>query len=103
MPASVEETDDGVTVRVELPGVDPKLIDVQVAGDVLTIAVEETVGSGDGSAARPHRFGTFRQSITLPVPIDPNLTDARSENGVLIVELKRAADSMPKRIEVKPA
>ena len=103
MPASVEETNEGVTVRVELTGVDPELIDVQVAGDILTIAVENPVGSGDGSATQPHRFGTFRQSVALPAPIDPSLTSARSELGVLVVDLKKAEDSMPKRIAVTQA
>ena len=101
MPASVEETQDGVVVKIELPGVDPKLIDVQVAAETLTISVEKTVEGGEAHADGVHRFGSFRQSISLPVPVDPALTDATSEHGVLKVVLKKAADAMPKRITVK--
>ena len=100
IPAAVEERENAVVVKVELPGVDPDKIDVDLVGDQLTIALEADDGSQAG-AGKLHRFRSFRQSLRLPCAVDPDAVTATSKHGVLTVELMKPAESRPKRIAVK--
>ena len=99
LPATIEEKEGAVFVRVELPGVDPEQIGIDLVGEDLTISVETEEENGNGEGA-PHRFRAFRQTLRLPCAVDPNEVSASSRHGVLTVELKKPVESMPKRIRV---
>jgi len=103
-PASIEETEQGVVVRVELPGVDPELIDVDLVERQLTVSIErqETNGS-EGGHATAGRFRAFRQAFRLPYAVDPEAVVAETRHGVLTVTLPKPAEAMPKRIPVNGA
>jgi len=100
----VAENEREVTVRVEIPGVDPKDLDITVAGGQLTLAGEKkesTEQSGKDFYHTETRYGSFRRSIPLPEAVDPQQVDAEYSNGVLLIRLKKSSSTPSKRIEVK--
>ena len=98
---------DAVLVRCDLPGVDPKDIEVSLDGDQLKIAGErkhEHDKEDEGSRYGERRFGRFERTLTMPEGLDPEKIVARSTNGVLEVTLplivKPAARRVPVQVEV---
>ncbi|MFQ5589728.1 MAG: Hsp20/alpha crystallin family protein [Phycisphaerae bacterium] len=98
------ETAQDVIVKAEMPGVDPKDIDVAISGNVLTISGEkrECAERTEGCCHQSERrFGGFRRSVQLPTSVDWEKVTAEHSNGVLTVRLQKLASSTPKRIHVK--
>ena len=108
MPAvDVKDRKKDVVIKAELPGMDEKDIDVQIAGQVLTISGEKKLereeGEEDGSYyLSERRYGSFRRSLTIPPGIDPDKVEADFHKGVLTVTLPKLAEaqSESKKIEV---
>jgi HSP20 family protein len=100
----VRESDEEVVVRAEIPGVDPKDLDIQLAGDVLVIAGEKKDEREERKAALTYserRYGSFRRTLRLASPIDPDSVRAEHKNGVVTITLTKAESVRPKRIQVK--
>lgn len=100
----VAETDTTVTVRAEVPGVDPEHLDVSVNGDVLTISgqKEERTETKEKDLHRTEcRYGAFRRSIALPAEVDVDSVSAEHSNGVLVVNLKKSPQSATRRIAIQ--
>jgi len=100
----VTETDTDVTVRVELPGVDPKNLEVSVSGDRLTIAGEKEESSenkGENFYHTERRFGSFKRSVQLPASVDAEKITAEHKIGVLTIAMKKVEGAVHKRIPVK--
>lgn len=102
-PVDVAETGDEIAVRAEIPGVDPKDLEITVAGSRLTIGGEKRE-SREQSDKDIHlsesRYGSFRRSIDLGSPVDPEQINAEYGQGVLSVKLKKTKAAEAKRIEV---
>jgi HSP20 family protein len=100
----VAENDTELTVRAELPGIDPKELDISVSGHQLTIGGEKRESS-ETQQKQFHRsetrYGSFRRTIALPEGVDTENIDAQYVNGVLTLRLKKTAPAATKRIEVK--
>jgi len=103
--ADILETAEGVTLEVDLPGHDPKGIQVQVENDVLTLRSERRAAplpEGEKSSARRERmFGSYERTFVLPKSVDASRVEARFENGVLSLHLPRREETKPRVIEVK--
>lgn len=102
----VAETDDEITVEAELPGMDPKNLDVSITGQTLTIAGEkqESTESKDRDFVRSERrFGSFKRRIELPSEVDADKVKAEFKDGVLTLRLKKVASAAPRRIKVTTA
>jgi HSP20 family protein len=102
----LRETEQGFTVRAEVPGVAPEKLEITLHDDVLTIAGEKTseaTDEGEGYYRTERRFGQFRRTVQLPTPVDGESVEAKHENGVVTIVLKKAASALPKRVEVKKA
>lgn len=100
----VRETADEVVVRAEVPGIDPKELDIQLVGDVLTLTGEkkdEHEANGNGPAYSERRYGSFRRSLRLATPVDADKVRAEHKNGVVTITLTKAESSRPRRIQVK--
>jgi HSP20 family protein len=100
----VAETDKELTIHAELPGIDPKEIDVSVTGDQLVISgekKEKTERKGDGYLHNETRYGSFRRVIPLPEGVDSEHVDAQYANGVLTLTLPKTPAALPKRVEIK--
>jgi len=104
-PLDISETDTEVRVRLDLPGVEAKEIDIQVNGNQLTIAgerKEEKEEKGETFHRVERRAGRFSRSFTLPCGVDENKVDATYHDGVLSVTLPKTEESKSRRITVKP-
>lgn len=98
----VAETAEEIVVRAEIPGVDPKDVQIDLEGDVLTIAGEkkdERASAGVNYTERS--FGSFRRQVGLPYPIEVDKVRAEHANGVLSIHLPKAEAARPRRIEIK--
>ncbi len=101
---NVSEDKDNIYVRAELPGIDPKDIEISVEGDTLTLRGERKpaeVGENVSYHRREREFGRFRRSLTLPTRINVDAVEATFKNGVLTIVLPKAEEVRPKQIAVK--
>jgi HSP20 family protein len=100
----IYEDSEGVTLRFELAGVEPKDVDIRFENGVLTLRGERKLEQED-KRENYHRvetsYGTFTRSFSLPGTIDVEKIRAESKNGVLSVHLPKRAEAKPKAIQVK--
>jgi HSP20 family protein len=100
----VEDTDKEVLVKADLPGVDPKNIDISVTGDVLAIRGEkkEEREEKNKNYQRIERFrGDFYREIPLPQGVDPDKITAASDKGVVTITIPKKPGVQPRKIAVK--
>ncbi|HMN42533.1 MAG TPA: Hsp20/alpha crystallin family protein [Phycisphaerales bacterium] len=105
-PLDIAEGDKEITVRAELPGVDPSRIELKVVGDVLTLSgtkEDQREDSGEGFYRSERVFGSFSRSIVLPESVDPDRVNAEFRNGVLNVRMTKKPTAVPRKIAVKSA
>jgi HSP20 family protein len=100
----IYEDEEGVSLRFELAGVDPKEVDVRFENGVLTVKGERKLELED-KRENYHRversYGTFTRSFSLPGTVDAEKIRAESRNGVLTIVLPKKAEAKPRAIQVK--
>ena len=99
----IYETEDGLIVLAELPGVRKEDVSVEVKDKVLTVKGERKPDEqvpGDSYYRRERCFGTFQRSFTLDNPVDPERISARFKDGVLKISIARPEMEEPKQISV---
>lgn len=92
-----------VTVRAEVPGVDPKEIELSVLGNTLSISGQKKEcreEKGKGFTRSECRYGSFQRSVELPAGVDPDKVSAEYSNGVLTVRVAKAKNASVKRIPI---
>ena len=93
---------DGWNVRLALPGVEPKDVQIEVAGNTLTVRGERPARDARKEAYLSEiSYGRFERTLTLPESIDPDSIAAELTNGVLHVTVSKKPEAQPKRIEIK--
>jgi HSP20 family protein len=98
------EDEKELTVRAELPGIDPKDLDVSVVDNHLVLTGEKKESSETKEKGVYHsetRYGSFRRTLPLPEGVDTEHADAQYNNGVLTLHLPKTIPAAQKRIEVK--
>lgn len=108
MPAvDVKESQDAYQVVADLPGVEPKDIDVSLEDGVLTVKGERKPQSenktenGSEAYTRSERsYGSFCRSFTLPDTADADNISAKTEHGVLKLHIPKKEKVLPKKISV---
>ncbi|ABC77598.1 Hsp20/alpha crystallin family protein [Syntrophus aciditrophicus] len=103
-PVDVREDEKEVTVKAELPGMEEKDIEVNLADNGLTIKGEkkaEKEEKGKDNWYRETSYGAFHRFIPLPEGLDKEKVDARFKNGVLTVTLRRLEEAKGKKIAIK--
>jgi HSP20 family protein len=101
----VEETDKEILVKADLPGVDPKAVEVSVQDNVLTVRGEkkEEKEEKKKNYHRVERFaGSFYRAIPLPPGADAEKVAATSANGVVTITIPKKLESQPRKITVTP-
>ena len=97
----IEETEDAWIVEAELPGVDPKDVDIQIHGNELSITGEIKERERKGIIRRrARRVGRFEFRVELSGEADAENADASIDNGVLTLRIPKSESSQPRRIEV---
>lgn len=100
----VSETDKSVEVKLDLPGIKAKEIEIQLNGNVLTVSgerKEEKEEKGKTYHRVERRSGTFSRSITLPCAVQEDEVAAEYHDGVLTVTLPKTEEAKTRRIPVK--
>jgi len=100
------ERDNDYVLRVDLPGVKPEDVKVELEDDVLTISGErraEHEERNEGAYRLERGYGRFVRSLTLPEGVDASKIAARLENGVLEVTVPKPEERKPQRIAIDVA
>jgi len=101
--ADVYESENELLVTLDLPGIDPKMVDVRVENNVLTIRGERKLDEKQNTE-NFHRversYGPFGRAFTLSTAVDAEKIRAAYEAGVLSIALPKAETAKPKRIQI---
>lgn len=103
MPMDLYRVEDRYVVNVDLPGVDPGSIDLDVDGNTLTVAAERTIGAADGARwlAQERPAGRYTRQLSLGPDLDLDGIQASYENGVLSLTIPVADRAKPRKIAVE--
>jgi HSP20 family protein len=99
----VYEDEHHVTLKIEVPGIDEKDIDVRVENNTLTVHGErkfEKEEKEENYRRVERQYGSFSRTFTLPNTVDTESVSADYEKGVLKIKLAKKAEAKPKQIKV---
>jgi HSP20 family protein len=102
-PVDIYEDEHDITLKMEVPGIDEKDIDVRMENNTLTVQGVRKIEKEEKEEnfRRVERqYGSFTRSFTLPNTVDPEQVSANYEKGVLKIKLAKKAEAKPKQIKV---
>ena len=102
----VSETDKAIEIEAELPGLETKDVQINLADNLLTIRGEkksEREEKNKDYHLVERSFGSFSRSVQLPQGVKPDDVSAEIAKGVLKVTVKKPAPAQSKQIEIKSA
>ncbi len=97
------ESAEAVILKAELPGVDPKSVDIRLENNVLTLRGERPFDADQEkeSVLRMERpYGNFSRSFSISSVVDDGKITAKFDSGVLTVKLPKKEQAKPKRIQI---
>jgi HSP20 family protein len=102
MPMDLYREGDHFVVNIDLPGVDPGSIDIDVEGNTLTVRAQRTVRGEDAQWVTQERpSGSFMRQMTLGEGVDMANIHAHYEHGVLSLTIPVAPQAKPHKIQVE--
>lgn len=99
----IKETEDCFEIHADIPGVDPKDIDVHMEHGMLTIKGEKKTESKEereGYKRVERSYGSFYRRFSLPETADADKISAKSKNGVLEITIPKQEKMQPRKISV---
>jgi HSP20 family protein len=102
-PVDIYEDEHNITLKMEVPGIDEKDIDVRIENTTLTVHGERKIEKEEKEEnfRRVERqYGSFTRSFTLPSAVDKGQVSANYDKGVLKISLAKKAEAKPKQIKV---
>jgi HSP20 family protein len=104
--ADVMETENEIRVLVELPGMSPDDVELNLENNVLTISGEKREERREEDRENrwhlsERRYGRFSRSFVLPRDVEQERIAAQFENGVLSVSIPKSDKAKPRRIEIR--
>src|SRR6266851_3136991 len=99
----VYEDEHNVTLKIEVPGIDEKDIDVRIENNTLVVHGERKIDKEEKEEnyRRVERqYGSFTRTFTLPNTVETENVSATYDKGVLKIELAKKAEAKPKQIKV---
>jgi HSP20 family protein len=102
-PVDVYEDEHNITLKIEVPGIDEKDIDVRVENNTLTVLGErkfEKEEKEENYRRVERQYGSFTRTFTLPQTVDPENVVANYDKGVLKIELAKKEEAKPKQIKI---
>src|SRR5579871_7044999 len=102
-PVDIYEDEHSIAVKMEVPGIDEKDIDVRIESNTLTVHGERKIEKEEKEEnfRRVERqYGSFTRSFTLPSSVDLGQVSAHYNQGVLKINLAKRAEAKPKQIKV---
>jgi HSP20 family protein len=100
----VSETKNEIVVKAEIPGIDPKDMDISLTDGVLTIKGEkkqEKEERDENYHLIERSYGTFARSVRLPKEVTNDKIGATYKNGLLTVTLPKSEETRKKEIKIK--
>jgi HSP20 family protein len=96
------ETEDALTVVMEIPGVDKQAVEVNIENDVLRVEARIDFSKYEGLEPlyTEYNVGHFARSFTLSNKIDQQQISAELDDGVLTLTLKKAKEALPRRVVI---
>src|SRR5206468_12493123 len=102
-PVDVYEDEHNITLKIEVPGIDEKDINVTIENNTLTVRGQRRFEK-DEKEENFHRvermYGTFTRSFTLTNTVDQDQINAHYDKGVMKIHLQKRAEAKPKKIKV---
>jgi HSP20 family protein len=102
-PVDVYEDEHGIQLKMEVPGIDEKDIDIRMENNLLTVRGERKLEQ-ETKEENYHRiersYGSFTRSFTLPNTVNPEDVKAAYTKGVLTIHMGKRAEAKPKQIKV---
>ena len=99
----VYEDEHNITLKIEVPGIDEKDIDVRVENNILSVHGERKIEKEEKEENYrriERQYGSFTRTFTLPNTVDTESASANYDKGVLKVTLAKKAEAKPKQIKV---
>ncbi len=93
---NVKQSGDDMSIHVELAGIKPEDVDIEVTDGVLTVRGErtaETQREEEGWLVRESNFGRFERSLAMPEGVDPGSIHADFHDGMLEITVPRALEA----------
>ncbi len=104
MPAAeMHETPEDITLKMEVPGIEAKDLDIKVTAEAVAIAGErksETKSNGKGMNRTEFRYGRFQRIVPLPARIQNDKVQAEFNNGVLCLTMPKAEEEKNKVVTI---
>src|SRR6201988_959659 len=101
-PVDIYEDEHNIALKMEVPGIDEKDIDVRIENNTLTVHGERKIEKDEKEEnfrRIERQYGEFTRSFTLPSSIDPGQVSAQYDKGVLKINLAKKAEAKPKQIK----
>lgn len=101
--AEMSETEDAVHLKLEVPGMDAKDIDIQVSAEAVAISGDrrsEKKTEEKGMTRSEFSYGSFRRVIPLPARVENNNVNAEYKDGILNLTLPKAEEEKNKVVKV---
>jgi HSP20 family protein len=102
-PVDVYEDEHNVVLKVEVPGIDEKDIDIRLENNTLTVHGErkfEKEEKEENYRRVERQYGSFTRTFTLPPTVDTQNIQANYDKGILKIKLAKKAEAKPKQIKV---
>jgi HSP20 family protein len=100
----ISETENDIIVKAELPGIDPKNVEVNVTAEGLTIKGEARTEQEEKKRnyyRRELRYGAFQRTVPLPIEVKGEDAKATFRHGILEVKVPKAERVRPKSVKVE--
>lgn len=104
-PVNVFRDDEGLTIRMEVPGVSPTDIKVEARENTLTVSGSRATEIPESASyhRRERGAGRFARALELPRDVDPKSVTATCKNGILTVHVSKREEAKPRQITVEAA
>ena len=99
----LREDDNEIVIKMDLPGVKPEDVDIELSGDTLVVKGErkfEDVDKRKDYVRIERSFGTFQRSWTVTTAVQADAIKAEFKDGVLTITLPKAEAAKPKKVQV---
>ncbi|MGI2902726.1 Hsp20/alpha crystallin family protein [Tolypothrix sp. VBCCA 56010] len=104
--AELEDTDNNLILRLSIPGVEAKDLNIRVTQQVVAISGEkrqENQTENNGSFRSEFRYGKFQRVIPLPVAIENNKVQAEFKDGILTLTLPKVIEARNQVVKINLA
>ncbi|TBR59920.1 hypothetical protein B4U84_03145 [Westiellopsis prolifica IICB1] len=98
----LQNTNDNLILRVQIPGVEAKDLDIQVTKEAVAITGENRY-ENNGQIRSEFRYGKFQRVIPLPVAIQNDQVEAEYKNGILTLTLPKVTEARQKVVKINLA